>query len=384
VKSFCVSASLACGAIGLCATAVTAQTKKGDELKNSANAVYVALPERVSHPTSPTNDAPNPYRTIENWATLPDGLPWGSTSAVAIDKDGSSIWVAERCGANSCLGSTRPTVFKFDSSGKPLLSFGAGMMIFPHGIQVDNDGNIWVTDGQDNLPRRARGAAADAPTPVAPAKIIGHQIFKFSPKGELLMTLGQAGGAKGDKFFYQPNNLLFLPNGDFYVVEGHSSAETANARLLKFDKTGKLLKTWGTLKGSGVGEFDQPHALAMDSQGRLFVGDRSNNRVLIYDRNMNLVDTWLQFSRPSGMFIDKHDTLYVADSESGSVNPAHGAWTRGIRVGSVRDGKVVAFIPDTNTKATNTSSAEGIAVNARGVIYGAEVGQRDLKKYVRK
>lgn len=337
---------------------------------------------RIAQP-GPTNDAPNPYRTIEGWAKMPEGRVWGSTSAVDIDKDGTSIWVAERCGANSCLNSTLPTIFKFDSSGKMVTSFGAGIMVFPHGIHVDKDGNVWVTDGQDNLPRRGRGAAPDAPMPPPPAKIIGHQIFKFSPKGELLMTLGVPGGARGDKFFYQPNDILVAPNGEIYVVEGHASSDSANARVLKFDKTGKLLTTWGTLKGTGDGQYDQPHALAMDSRGRLFVGDRGNNRILIYDQSGKLLDSWTQFSRPSGMFIDKNDMLYVADSESGSVNPAHVAWKRGIRIGSAKDGKVIAFIPDPAVNPPSTSSAEGVAVDKFGNIYGAEVGQKALKKYVK-
>lgn len=333
---------------------------------------------------APVNSAPNPYTTIENWAKLPDGLTWGSSSAVDIDKDGTSIWVAERCGANSCLGSNRPTVFKFDSTGRNVLAFGAGLMIFPHGIHVDRDGNIWVTDGQDNAPRRPAGAAPDAPPPPAPAKTIGHQIFKFSPTGKLLLTMGVPGGAKGDKYFYQPNDILVASNGDIFVVEGHSSTDSSNARVLKFDKTGKLLTTWGSMKGAGAGQYDQPHALAMDSKGRLFVGDRGNNRVLIYDQSGKLLDTWTQFSRPSGMFIDKNDMLYVADSESGSVNADHGAWKRGIRIGSVKDGKIIAFIPDPAENFRGSSSAEGVAVDKFGNIYGAEVGQKDLKKYVRK
>ena len=101
----------------------------------------------------PTNSLPNPYRTVENYFKLPDGRTWGSTSAVEIDKDGRSIWVAERCGANTCAGSDLPSILKFDASGKLVKSFGAGMLIFPHGIFVDRDGNIWVTDGQDNAPR---------------------------------------------------------------------------------------------------------------------------------------------------------------------------------------------------------------------------------------
>ena len=177
-------------------------------------------------------------------------------------------------------------------------------MIFPHGIHVDADGNIWVTDGQDNRPRRARGAPPDSPLPPAPATIIGHQVFKYSPDGKLLMTLGKPGGGRDADYFYQPNAVLVAPNGDIFVSEGHSSAEGSNARVLKFDKSGKFIKSWGKL-GKGPGEFDQPHALAMDSKGRLFVGDRSNNRIQIFDQDGNYIAEWTQFSRPSGLFIDR-------------------------------------------------------------------------------
>src|SRR5688572_30815666 len=125
----------------------------------------------------------NPYRTIEQWGKMPEGRTWGATSAVDIDRDGKSIWVGERCGANSCLNSTLPVVLKFDADGNLVRSFGAGLMIFPHGIHVDRDGNIWMTDGQDNKPRRARGAPPDSPLPPPPDKLIGHQVFKFSPDG---------------------------------------------------------------------------------------------------------------------------------------------------------------------------------------------------------
>lgn len=343
----------------------------------------VALSAALSHAQIlPQNSAPNPYTTIEGWAKMPEGRTWGSTSAVAIDKDGVSVWVAERCGTNSCLNSNLDPVMKFDSTGKMVLSFGRGMFTFPHGIDVDPDGNIWVTDGQDNRPRGSgNGAAGGAPMP---AKVIGHQIYKFSPTGKLLMALGKPGGGKGDEYFYQPNAVLVAPNGDIFVVDGHSSSDSANARLMKFDKTGKLLRTLGSKKGTGTGEFDQPHALAMDSQGRLFVADRGNNRLFIYDQNFKLLDTWTQFSRISGLFIDKNDMLYAADSESGSVEPNRPDWTRGIRIGSVKDGKVIAFIPDPTVKPRSTSSAEGVAVDAHGNIYGAEVGQKALKKYVRK
>lgn len=348
-------------------------------------------------PTSPTNDGPNPYKSIEGWAKMPEGRKWGSTSAVDIDKDGESIWVAERCGANSCLNSTLDPILKFDKTGKLVKSFGAGMFIFPHGIHVDHDGNIWVTDGQDNLPRRGRGAAADAPLPPAPATVIGHQIYKFSPDGKLLMTLGKAGGGRDPEYFTQPNDVLVAPNGEIYVVEGHTSNAQATARILKFDKTGKLIRSLGTW-GQGEGQFDQPHALEMDSRGRLFVADRGNNKLLIYDQNLNLLETWYQFSRISGLYIDKKsDVLYAADSESETVNPAHSAWKRGIRIGSAKDGKLTAFIPDPWTKcaegqqssalapcARSTSAAEGVAVDKNGVIYGAEVGPMRLMRYEKK
>jgi sugar lactone lactonase YvrE len=318
---------------------------------------------------SPSNDLPNPYRTVEGWARMPAGRTWGSTSAVEIDKDGRSIWVAERCGANSCAGSQLDPILKFDSAGTMVRSFGAGMLLSPHGIFVDRDGNVWVTDCT------CTGTLEQRQTPGQ-----GHQVYKFSPDGKLLLTLGNPGGGRDSMYFYQPNDVLVAPNGDIFVAEGHSSAAGANARILKFNSKGILLKTIGK-RGTGPGEFDQPHALAMDSRGRLFVGDRSNNRIVILDQDGNWLAEWAQFSRPSGIYIDKDDTIYVADSESGSVNPAHGAWKRGIRIGSARDGTLTAFIPDPAEHATNTSAAEGVAVDARGNIYGAEVGPRTLRRY---
>lgn len=335
---------------------------------------------------APVNSLPNPYQTVTGWAKLPEGRTWGSTSAVEIDKDGVSIWVAERCQQNSCTGSSLPSILKFDANGNLVKSFGEGMLNFPHGIHVDRDGNIWVTDGQDNRPRGRRGGGADAAPPPAPdpSTIYGHQVFKFSPDGKLLMTLGTKGGGRDSLWFWAPNDVLVAPNGDIWVAEGHSSAAGSNARLFKFDRTGKLLKIIGSF-GSGPDQFDQPHALAMDSRGRLFVGDRSNNRIIIMDQEGKILDTWYQFSRPSGIYIDAQDRIYVADSESGSVgNGRPRTWTRGIRIGSAKDGSVIAFIPDPAQNPPSTSSAEGVAVDRNGVIYGAEVGERALKRYVRR
>ena len=338
----------------------------------------------------PTNNLPNPYQTIGSYFKMPEGRTWGSTAGVDIDKDGRSLWVAERCGANSCLTSNLPSILKFDASGKLVKSFGAGMLIFPHGIHVDPDGNVWVTDGQDNAPRPARGegaAGAAAAQQAArglsgppPGGTKGNQVFKFSSEGKLLMTLGKPGGAAAPDYFYQPNDVLVAPNGDIFVSEGHGGA---NSRILKFSKDGKLIKAWGR-KGSGPGELDGPHALAMDSKGRLFVGDRSNNRIQIFDQDGKFLAEWKQFSRPSGISIDKSDMIYVADSESESVAQNHNGWKRGIRIGRATDGTVTAFIPDPVEKISGTSAAEGVAVDSQGNVYGAEVGPRDVKKYVKK
>ncbi len=338
-------------------------------------ALVLASSARAQATHTPTNDAPNPYRTVEGWAKLPAGRTWGSTSAVDVDIDGTSIWVAERCGTNSCAGSQLPSVLKFDKTGTLVRSFGQGLLVSPHGITVDRAGNVWVTDCACTRPV----AGTVVPDSAVPK---GHQIFKFSPTGKLLLTLGKAGGGRDSAYFWQPNDVLVAPNGNIFVVEGHSSSSGSTARVFKLNKHGALLKTWGTF-GSGPDQLNQPHALAMDSKGRLYVGDRGNDRIVIFDQSGKILDTWYQFSRPSGIAIDKRDRIYVADSESGSVAPTRKDWKRGIRIGSAKDGTVSAFIPDPAESPPSTSAAEGVSVDAAGNIYGAEVGPRALKKYVR-
>ncbi|HWF13702.1 MAG TPA: peptidyl-alpha-hydroxyglycine alpha-amidating lyase family protein [Candidatus Acidoferrales bacterium] len=325
---------------------------------------------------SPPNDLPNPYRTISNWAKLPDGRKWGATSGVAIGPDGN-IWTYERCGGNSCADSNVPPILEFDPSGKILKNFGAGLFVLPHGIFVDKDGNVWVTDGvggggtSDDVGKHGKG----------------HQVFKFSPNGKVLMTLGKAGapGATHDTF-NRPSAVLVAPNGDIFVADGHNSPPNSqmNARIVKFSKDGKFIKEWGK-PGTGPGEFNTPHALALDSKGRLFVADRANNRIQIFTQDGKFLNEWKQFGRPSGIFIASDDTMYVVDSES-TDQPGYGynpGCKRGMRIGSARTGKVAAFIPDP-APGGSTSAAEGVAVDRNGNIYGAEVGPMDLKKYMKK
>lgn len=362
----------------------------------SAVAAMTLLPSVVSAQADmpPTNNLPNPYRTIEGWAKMPPGRSWGSTSAVDVDRDGVSIWVAERCSTNQrgCLvNNTLDPVLKFDANGNLVESFGAGLIVWPHGIHVDRDGNVWVVDGQDNRPQQGRGRGDQPPAPQPmPDRIYGHQVIKFSPTGQVLMTLGRQGGvppaemeaagARND-FFWQPNDVQTAPNGDIFVAEGHGQGRN---RIIKFNARGQYLMEFGGT-GSGPVQFNQPHGLAMDSQGRLFVADRGNNRIQILDQNGRFIAEWYQFSRLSGIYIDANDILYGADSESGSVNAAHGAWTRGIRVGSARTGEVMYLIPDPNPNCTGTCTAEGVVADRNGVIYGAEVGPPPgrLQRYVR-
>lgn len=311
----------------------------------------------------------HPYRAIDNWGTLPDGRTWGSTSAIFPSPDGN-IWVAERCGQNTCAGREHvDPILLFTPDGRLLRSFGAGLVLWPHGMFVDVDANVWVTDG-------------DGPETGDPGGARGHVVLKFSPSGQLLMTLGRKGipGQSRDTF-RRPSDVLVTPGGEIFVADGHGRA--GNNRIVKFSRDGRFIREWGTT-GAENGEFRDPHALAMDSQGRLFVGDRGNSRIQIFTQDGDHLATWTQFGRPSGLFIDGNDVLYSTDSESNTDrNPG---WRRGIYVGSAIDGFVMFFIPDPEPDPDNssTSGAEGIAVGLDGSIYGAEVGPAQVRKYVRR
>jgi streptogramin lyase len=310
----------------------------------------------------------NPYREVSPaWGDLPDGRSWGATSAVYPAPDGESIWVADRCGRNSCVGQDDVAmIFRFDLEGRLLMSFGAGLFAVPHGMTVDHHGDVWVVD------------TAWLGTPIPE---VGHVVRKFTPSGELLLTLGRWGDAgDGPGRFNRPSDVLVAPGGEIFVADGHDG--DGNNRIVKFDATGEFMMEWGGT-GAEAGQFRDPHALAMDSHGRLFVGDRGNHRIQIFDQDGTHLATWTQFGSPSGLFIDSFDTLYVADSDSNArTNPG---WRRGIYIGSAIDGWVRSFIPDPEPEPDRlvTSGAEGVAVDARGDIYGAEVGPRTLRKYTR-
>lgn len=327
------------------------------------------MPTETEAQVSEHDDFPNPYGAEAMWGNLPGERIWGAISAVYPAADGN-LWTAERCGQNYC--GDRPEVdmiVLFTPEGEVVRSFGAGLISWPHGMFVDHEGNLWVTDAC-GFGNRCEPEGK------------GHQVLKFSPEGEVLLRLGEAGVAgDGDGQFDMPSDVLVSPEGVIFVADGHGSG--GNNRIAKFSADGEYLGAFGET-GAGPGQFRDPHALAMDSQGRLFVGDRANNRVQILDQEGNFLEEWLQFGRPSGVFISADDTIYVADSESTSeANPGFG---RGIRIGSARDGTVTHFLPDDVSDLEPgdepvTSGPEGVAVGADGSVYGGEVRQRMIRRF---
>lgn len=345
-------------------------------LKSTCAAIFAMLAASTvaysAMPMAPVNNLPNPYVSDPNWFKFPDGRKFGSTAGVAIAPDGKSVWAIDRCGSNICVGSNLDPILKFDATGKLVASFGKGQFAFPHGIHVDAQENIWVTDAVLG-DERGKGALAMG---------LGQIVKKFDKTGKLLLTLGTPGQSGSDeKHFNAPSDVTTAPNGDIFVADGHANG--TNERIVKFDKTGKFIKAWGH-PGTGPGAFSSTHAIEMDGRGRVFVANRDNNRIDIFDQDGKLLDSWEQFSRPAGIGFNQAGQIVVCDSESNSVSEAHQDWTRGMRVGTVADGKVQYLIPDPAKDAKGTSAAEGCAIDKDGVIYGAEVGPRRMMRYVKR
>lgn len=308
-----------------------------------------------------------PYGPDGDWGRLPGDREWGAVSGVMPAPDGG-LWALDRCGQNSCLD--RPSwnpVVKLDADGNVVKEFGAGMMSWPHGFYLDHEGNVWVAD--------AEGFQETADD-------MGHAVYKFSNDGELLMTLGEPGVPGSDeRHFANPNDVAVAKNGDIYVADGHRP--NGNNRVVKFDRDGNFLMEWGE-EGHGPGQFDEPHAVDIDSRGRVFVGDRYNNRVQIFTPEGEYLESWSQFGRPSGVYITDDDLLLVADSES-NVRRDQRGWARGVRIGSARDGWVRAFIPDdteVDPNESGTSFAEWAAMDAEGNVYTGEIGPQNMRKWV--
>jgi len=317
---------------------------------------------------------PNPYRTVNSWAQLPEGRSMGAVGDLTMDPDGKHLWAIIRCDASEperfgdeCRDSNLDPILKFDLDGNVVESFGGGMFVWPHGMDVDDQGNVWVTDAVADK-RRGKGSR-------------GHQVIKFSPQGEVLMVLGTPGEAGGGKnHLDRPSDVVVAANGDIFVADGH--ARDGNNRVVKFSSDGAYLKEWGST-GYAPGEFRQLHAIAIDKRGRVFVADRQNNRIQIFDQEGSFIAQWTQFGRPSGIYFDGHDNIYVSDSESDNVqNPG---WEMGIRIGDAESGwlKYFVLLPAGDPRITKGNGAEFVAVDREGNMYGGEPSTRKLQKYVR-
>lgn len=326
-------------------------------------------------PTAPTNAMVNPYRMLPMWPHLGDIKPGAAIGIIPDGKGG--VWLQHR---------SDPGILHLDAKGDIVTRFDVRFSQ-AHGMCQDRDGNFWAVDS---------GPFGDGPD----VGVRGNQVFKYSPQGKLLLTLGKAGlGKAGTDTFIQPAACKETPDGDIVIADGHwprpTTIQQDGDRLVFFTRDGKFVKEFGK-HGRRPGEFMGPHGLAFDSQGRLFVADRSNNRVQIFDKNMNVVDEWKQFGRPSNVWILKDDTLVVSDSESnnyigGAADSPEGGgnairnpgWKNGIWVGSAKDGSIKYFIEGTRP--------EGLAADEMGNIFGGLTGGCDtspsggcLQKFVKK
>jgi hypothetical protein len=334
------------------------------------------------------SELPDPYRLVDGWPTLPanmNGGRWGEVIRVHVDVKGN-VWIFHRCfnvvpaGSATCVGrgAANPPILEFDASGKLLKSFGAGLFAYPHGFTVDADGNLWATDVND------QPAILGMPAKNAGGVVMGQEAIKLSPDGKILMTLGKEGVAgTGKDGFDRPTGVAVGRNGDIFVSDGHAPNKSGSARVVKFSRDGRFIKEWGR-KGSAPGEFDEPHDIFVGgSRGWVYVADRRNSRIQVFDQDGGFIAAWKQFGQPSSVFVGRDDTIYVGASFPDPS--AKKGELRGITIGNAIDGSLKAFIPDPtdlDTVITGTS-ASGIAADSAGSVFAADVGAHKLRKYIR-
>lgn len=281
--------------------------------------------DQAGHPSSPK------YRLVEKWAALPEGVTWGPVSAVATEANGT-VHAFRR----PDVGGRGSEVFTFDPKGAFVKSWGADIAIWAHSLRVDRDGFIWAGDGE------------------------GNTFKKFTPEGKLLLTLGKYGvTGEGPDTFNRPTDLAVARNGDLYVSDGYG-----NSRVVKFSKDGNYIKSWGR-KGNGPSQFSTPHNIVLDSRGRVFVADRGNKRIQIFDPDGKFLEQWTQFGAPYGMDITRDDLLFVGDGESNKVT-----------IGSARDGKVVGVIE-------GATAVHWVSVDRSGNVYVASNRNQSVMKFAR-
>jgi sugar lactone lactonase YvrE len=274
--------------------------------------------------------------------TLPAGTTMGATASVSFDARGH-LYVLTR-------GAT--AFFEFDQNGVFVRSFGDKMFTRSHGLRIDGDGNLWATD------------------------VGGHVVVKLNPQGETLLTLGTKGEAgewneaAGSRKFNQPNDVAIASNGDVFVVQGHTPGPNGDARVLKFDKSGRFVKSWGG-KGSGPGQFQVAHGIDIDAKGLLWVADRENQRVQVFDADGTFVREIKYKGLPCSLDIGR-EYIYMVNGFAGQV------------VRMDLNGKVLAALGKPGKGPGEFGEAHMIAVSPRDELYVADSVNAALVKFVKK
>jgi sugar lactone lactonase YvrE len=289
------------------------------------------------------------YVAVENPLPLPDAAAMGASSDVAFDSKGH-LYVLSR--------GAKPLT-EFDENGKFIRAFGDGLFTRSHGIRIDKDGNIWTTD------------------------VGAHTVMKLSPKGEVLLTLGTKGKAgewneaAGTQLFSEPNDIVFGNNGDLFVTQGHTPGAgrggvPQNPGVLKFDKNGKFIKFWGG-KGTEPGKFDVAHGIAIDAKGLLWVTDRENERIQIFDQDGKYIREIKYAGLPCSLDIGKQN-IYMVNGFTGQLLKLD------------LDGKVLAAVGKPGAAGTwgEFGEAHFVAVSPKGEIYVADSVNRAVQKFVKK
>ncbi len=327
------------------------------------------------------SSASNPYRATFGWEKLPAGRSLGVVSGIIPDPDGRYLWILDRCGGNQCAGIDLNPILKFDLNGNLIESFGAGMFAFPHGFYLDHEGFLWVTEG---------GSHGDARATLGESMGMGHQVLKLDQRGGVAMRLGEAGvWGDGPSHLNGPSGVAVARNGDIWVADGHRGG---NNRIVKFSSDGTFLLEVGGGLGSEskeAGRFSDPHDIKIDSQGRVYVADRGNSRIQVFDPDGTLLYIWTHYGKPSGLFIDRNDILYAGDGLSGNVRTgspdpwrSNFGWEKGIRIGDLKTEQawVTHFIPQHDEDIG--AGIEFLGVDFEGHIYAGEIARMRLVRYV--
>ena len=276
------------------------------------------------------------YHTVDDWAKLPEGWYFGECTGVAVDK-ADNVWIFNR--------GPHP-VMQFNSSGKMLQAWNEAPIKSSHGIRVDPDGNVWLID------------------------VAGHKVLKMSPTGHLLMVLGAVGGATGDQnakyAFNRPTNVGFAPDGSFFITDGYG-----NSRVVKYSKEGEYIKQWGS-KGTGDNQFNIVHDIVVDKAGKLFVADRENHRIEIYDQEGAFLGQWPDLGAAWGLaYVPREDVFFLSDGVNDRVTKLD------------NKGKVLEVIGSHGKTPGKFHYPHSVAVDSTGAIYVAEVLNWRVQKFVK-